>query len=270
MFANVLFPLNLREPMSNIHALAQSLKSFDTQQIVLLTVMSADLTGRQAAHAQKKLEAIRGELNEYGFQIEILLRKGHTATEITKAASQLNIDFICLTWKKKPFIRYTLLGSHTKDVIRLSDVPVFLFKRSLFSAGSTRLNAVLYATDFEAMDRTILPYLNYEGLKANRLIVLNVGQRAPDPNAEQKRLQRVYNKLFALKDECVESFDEIEAVASIGNPKRVILREAWKNSVDVIVIGKYTDTSPVEKVMGSTAESIAHRSRVSVLIIPGQ
>ncbi len=256
--------------MSNIHALAQSLKNFDTQRIVLLTVLSSDLTGRQATQAQKKLVSIREELNEYGFQIEILLRKGHTATQISRAASELNINFICLTWKKKPFIRYTLLGSHTKDIIRLSDVPIFLFKRSLFSSGNTRLNAVLYATDFEITDRTILPYLNYDGLKASQLVILNVGQRAPDPNAEQIRLQRVYNKLFALKDECIDSFDKIETVASIGNPKKVILREARKNSVDAIIIGKYRDTSPVDKVMGSTAESIAHRSRMSILIIPGQ
>ena len=268
MFANVLFPLNLKESMGNIHSLAQSLKSFDTQRLILLTVLSSDLSGKQAVHARKKLSAIKEELEEYGFNIEILLRSGHIATEITRAASELDTGFICMTWKKKPFIRYTLMGSHTKDVIRLSDVPIFMFKRSLFSSSDTRLNAVLYATDFEANDHTILPYLNYDGLKANQLIILNVGQRAPDPNAEQTRLRRVYNKLLSLKDKCADSFDQIETVASIGNPKRVILREARKNGADVIVIGKYTDTSPMEKVMGSTAESIAHRSRVSVLIIP--
>ncbi len=268
MFANVLFPLNLKESMSNIHSLARSLKSFDTQRLVLLTVLSSNLSGKQAAHAHKKLETVKNQLEEYNFHIEILLRSGHVATEITRAANELDTGFICMTWKKKPFIRYALLGSHTKDVIRLSDAPIFMFKRSLFSSSDTRLNAVLYATDFEANDHTILPYLNYEGLKANQLVILNVGQRAPDPNAEQKRLQRVYDKLLTLKDKCINSFDEIETVASIGNPKRVILRESRKNNADVIVLGKYTDSSTMQKVMGSTAESIAHRSRVSVLIIP--
>ena len=68
MFANVLFPLNLKESMGNIHSLARSLKSFDTQRLILLTVLSSDLSGKQAVHAQKKLSAIKEELEEYGVE----------------------------------------------------------------------------------------------------------------------------------------------------------------------------------------------------------
>ncbi|HMB01917.1 MAG TPA: universal stress protein, partial [Spirochaetota bacterium] len=170
----------------------------------------------------------------------------------------------------KTVLQRTLLGSVSQDVIRLSVKPVFIFKRKLqyFSQG-VQLNSIMYATAFKSIDSKVMPYLAYEGLRAEKLVIMNVGARAPDPAAEKKRVAAVQQDLDRLKSECQSGYKKTETVIAIGSARRKIVKQARKLDVDLIVTGKNDRAGGKDAVLGSTAEYIPHHAACSVMIIPG-
>lgn len=268
MFYTVLYPLNLHESIMEIISLTETLKNFDVKIIYLLTVVTGGEESRAGREAKHKLEKIRKQIADPSFDVELLIQSGHVPNTINDTAERLQVDFICFPWKKKPFFQHALLGSITRDVIRISEVPLFIYKKGQKSVTDTRLRRVLYASDCDANDRTIMPYLKHEGFAAEELVIVNVGERAPDPRAERKRFRTVYKKMRKLEQEVKDYYAQTEVVVTIGNPKRQILSQSRRAKVDLVVMGKFTESGPLSKVMGSTAETVAQQAKASVFIIP--
>jgi nucleotide-binding universal stress UspA family protein len=149
----------------------------------------------------------------------------------------------------------------------MSDLPVFVHKHRRPSPGTEGMS-VLYATNFTATDADISPYLCFPGLRAERLHLLHVGQRAPDPDAERRRVEEVEENLARLADEFSGNYGHIDEKATVGIPRREIVGEARRVNADLIVLGKADTSGTFGAVLGSTAEEMPHTSRCSVLIIP--
>lgn len=267
MFTKVLFPVNFREKKKQVINLVDFLSNFETEEIVLLHVQSSGVSSKE--HTRKKLDKIKSLLHDYPFKISTEIAQGHDATEIVRRAEANSIDFICFTWKRKSPIQRVLLGSTTKDVIRLSRIPVFVYKNiSILSSSDNTLNRVLYATDFEQTDNDIIPYLKTNTLRANELLILHVGMRAPDMEAEKYRQSRIEKKLNELKSECRETFTEVKTISKVGNSRKEIVRQARKNSADLILLGKHDAPTRFSRILGTNAEYVSHHSNCSLLIIP--
>ncbi len=215
------------------------------------------------------METLRGEFEPLFEEIEDVVRQGSPALEICRMAQKRQTRFIAIPWKKKDFLQRTLLGSTTQDVVRLSLLPVFVYKGEVSGKKPGDLRNMLYAANFDQSHERIMDYLRTRDMEATNLYAVHVGERAPDPMTEQARREAVFNRLNDLLGECADWFHTLEPVSLVGNPRREILRAARKYRADVIIMGKFSHGGTMEKLVGSTAEAVTHKARCSVLIVPG-
>jgi len=266
LFERVVFPLDLQESDQSIRFSIAVLSHLSSRVIHLVHVTESGLD--KASHRREQLEKIGDKLQTTGFQTEVEIRAGHVATAISRLSDQADARLIAMPWNKRTILQRTLFGSVTTDVIRLAEHPVLISKQKFNSVASDPLNTVLYATAFETTDREAMPYIRYPGLQADTLYLLHVAQRAPDPAAEKLRKQQVEQKLDNMAQECSDQYRYIEKLAAIGSARRQIVRQAKRHDVDLIVIGKYDKGDPLQKMTGSTAQHLAHKSPCSLLVIP--
>ena len=267
------------------------LQNFDTERVVLLHVS----TGPISAATQSRIEAIRDQVVEdlrtelageatntaapdgtadpeaaskvvAGMTIDVRVRSGSPAFEISLTAREEGADFIYFPWKRKNWIQRTLVGSTTKDVIRLSNLPIFVFKQRRARATDDAFR-ILYPTNFKDTDRYVVAYLQYRGLAADELVLLNVHDRAPDPTAESRQESWCRENLSRLTGEVEENFREVEPVAMTGSPRRVIPRVARRNGTDLVILGKSDQESALSAMLGSVAEEVANSAPCSVFIV---
>lgn len=266
MFESALVPVSFREPVERVEALIGFLGNFGTRAVVLVHVVSSGL--ERGGQARRRLEAIAERVASQNHRTECVVRTGSPALEICTVARERRMQFICIPWKRKDFLKRSVLGSTTQDVARLTDVPLFVYKYRGTGQENGRLDNVLYSTTFDPSQDRVVPFLRYEGLTARTLIVLHVGWRAPDPETERARRGTIAHQLNKLKAECESCFEAVTSITEVGNPKRRILQAARRNDVDLIVLGKHEQGRALENVLGSTAERIIHQSKASVLIVP--
>ncbi|MGM0417956.1 MAG: universal stress protein [Thermodesulfobacteriota bacterium] len=263
MFKKVLLPLAGYESVKQVKELARYLTFFDTEEVVILNVSSSPLK------SGKNTDKYINEFAEFHFVISQVHKRGDESEEILKTAKSESVDLICFPWKKKTHLKRIIFGSRTKDVIRLTNLPVFIFKNQHFKKNKSD-RTVLFATDFEKSSFNIISYITDHKLKFDNLVILNSGQRAPDPEAEKKRLKKVYSGLDMLKNKCTDSFFSVETVAAIGSAGKVIIRNAKKYQADLIVLGKNDESSSSSKILGTSAETVSQTKYCSVLLFPPQ
>jgi len=277
MLQNALVPLSFRESRTALVALTRELKIMGTREVKLLHIASGPASSAEALTAKLKDRATIFE--DAGMVVETVLRKGSPALELTRAARDLGADYIAFSWKRKSWLQRTLIGSTTQDSIRLSDRPVYIRKGAMRGAAASLIGAagsdqgahedslvVVYATDFGATDAAVIPFLHRPNIPIDRLILLHVGPRAPDPMAEGRRLAAADANLKRLASECDVAAVAIRNVA--GTPKQKIAREAGRLGARLVVLGKSDAPGRFAGVLGSTAGALAFHSRASVLIVP--
>jgi len=78
--------------------------------------------------AEKVLTHYKSVLEESGStKIDTLIREGHPADEILKAAEEIGADMIILGSRGKR-VSHTFMGSVSREVVNRSDIPVFVAK----------------------------------------------------------------------------------------------------------------------------------------------
>ncbi len=267
MLKTALVKVSLNEPSGRVAEMLAAMRSFGTQEAHLVHVR----TSASRSFPQKKrslLERLREEAEALGLIAEVHILHGHVPTRVLQAVWQLDADYIAVAWVQKAVLRQALLGSIDVDIVRMSDSPVFIFKRR-FLGRTENLDSVLYATDFQATDRMIMPYLKNKGFQARVLHMLHVGDRAPDPTTDKARREEVLANLRRLADDCAHAYESVKTVEVIGSVGRTIVRTAKATGVDLIIVGKVDHPDMFKKLTGSVADQLPHRAPCSVFIVPG-
>lgn len=267
MFTTALLPLSFREPQWRLKAMLAFLGNFDTERVVLLHVSTGPVTTGTRTRMERLRESLvdMEELPE-GLTVDTRVRSGSPAFEIATTGREEGADFVYFPWKRKNWIQRTLVGSTTKDVIRLSNLPIFVFKQRtiLREEGPFR---ILYPTNFKDTDRYVVPYLQYPGLAAEELVLLNVHERAPDPTAESRQERWCSENLTRLAKEVESNFSEVAPSAATGNPRKMIPRTARREGIGLVILGKSDEESALSAMMGSVAEEVANSAPCSVFIV---
>lgn len=267
MLSTALVKVSLKEPPGRVVEMVGALRSFGTQEVYLVHVRTSD----GGAFPEKKralLERIREKAEGLGIAAEVHVLQGHAPSRILQAAWQLGADYIAVAWVHKAVLRQALMGSIDGDIVRMSDSPVFIFKRR-FLGRTHKLDSVLYATDFQATDARVMPYLENKEFQARALHMLHVGERAPDPETDEKRRERVLDNLNRLANQCAHAYDSVKTLESVGPVRRTIVKTAKTAGVDLVVVGKTDHPDIFRKITGSVADQLPHRAPCSVFIIPG-
>jgi nucleotide-binding universal stress UspA family protein len=260
---NFLIPIDAKIPVQRVMDMVRFLEPFEPDRVYLLHVRSGN-----GEKVLSKMTDIRTSIAGEGMDVELTYRRGHVASQIVDVADTTN-SIICFLKRWKNPLQRALLGSPVTDVVRMSDQPVLIYRKSSYFKSENILKTLLYATDFKFSDKTCLQYIRHKAFKAERLILLHVGQRAPDPETEKNRETEVQSNLARLAGECEDSFQDIQQRQVVGlNIAGKIIREARRNNADLIVVGKLDVRGAITRIMGSTAEAVHTKAPCSVLIIP--
>ena len=266
MLESALVKVSLKEPVAKFQEMAALLKGFGTKKIFLVHVQTSHQKKKEDV-VVSKLEELAQKVREQGFEVQTYVKEGHVASRIIDTARELNADYICIYWLPKGIIKQALWGSIDSDILRMSNNPIFVYNRGYLGLRNTEVENVLYATDFKYTDSKVMPYLLNKNFQAESLFLLHVGERAPDPHTEKKRQERAHENLQRLASECTHAYDKVQTLDVVGRINTQIIRQAKKNKVDLIVIGKTDSPNPFKKLMGSTAEVIPNKAKRSVFIV---
>lgn len=297
MLKSALVPLTLRERPERVEALFEFLKGMRVQSVVLFHVQ-----GERARHrVERSLMALADSAEVMGLKTSIGTRSGPVASTVIEAAMSQRVDMIALPFARKNWLQRALLGSVTKDLIRTSPLPVFVHKEWPKERSGERSEdgvfRILYATSLKPSDDKILPYVRRSELANGEVILLHVGRRAPDPEAEERRHNESIASLNGLAMRCGLTAENVRIESVIGRPKRRIVRYGRMEEADLIIIGKAdtrvdgngstgngtagtqdartaqlrqdSDATP-EPVLGSTAGEVSYNAWSSVLVVPTQ
>lgn len=266
MFDTAVWPVSLKETQAQMDGIIKLLGHFATEQVNLLHVTEGN--GQAQRQGSEGLKKLQDRLSNMNFRWEINFGSGNVPRAICDFAQDRNADFLILPWKTKILIVRALFGETVRDVVRLSNRPVVVYKNRAGPRKEKGVERILYATAFEASDRVVVPYVKHLGLKADALYLLTVGSRAPDPEAEKTRRQEMASKLDTFAEESAEYYKNVEEIADLGNTHKRIAQQARKKMVDLVIAGKHDKAGPTQLVLGSNVERLLQKSPCSVLIIP--
>ncbi len=258
--------ISLKEPRKKLMEMFGFLGNFGTREIHLIHV-PPKINAQQQADIEQKLEKISKDAGNFGLNVQTHIRCGHVPVVLNEIAEEKKTDYTALYWLSRSLFRTALFGHIESDILRLSNLPVFIYNPGLFKS-TNGLEEVMYATDLKNTDAAVLPYLVDRRFTARRLYILHVGERAPDPDTEEMRRKRVLDSLDRLARACSHAYDSVQPVETIGAPHKQIVKQAALQNVDLIVVGKSEKHDPLSQMVGSTAEILPHRSGRSVFIIP--
>jgi nucleotide-binding universal stress UspA family protein len=266
LFERVVFPLDLTEPAVEILDNIRFLKQFNPEKVFLIYVATPGTPVRQKY--RNRLKEYETRIGEEGLACEAVLNEGIPAKQVTELAKEKSAGLIYIPWRRKHALHRRFLGSSTREIIRLTETPVFIHKYTREVGERFSLENILYATDFDEAAKRAAPFLEFLSNRIQRIVFLYVGRRAADPMTQHERENRILLKLEELQKKIhLGKGTEVENHLETGNPIREILKKSRKSEIDLIVLGRFND-SPLRKVIGETAEKVADKSPCSILMIP--
>jgi len=268
MFEKTLIPVSYGERPEELRKIGKILMSLGSKSICLYHVIEAGSLFRGSDISW--LTILQEILKELGLEVEVRLGSDHIASAIAEAALQEGVDEIYMRTKRHWHLRTVLLGSVSRDILRLSDVPVLVHKvrPKLPDVGGviTRDDLIiLYATDFAEASVRPIPYLmDFKGAWCH---ILHVRGRMADPFAEEIEKRRLQEKLMALEVELRPYYGRVTSEQKIGDPASGVLHVSDQISADIIVLGRKKPAF-FSAPMGETAERIVTSSRASIFLVP--
>ncbi len=264
MLGTCILPLSLKESFKTIRSIASFIKDLGTERIFLSHIFE----GKRIRQKQsEKMGDIAEELRGMDFTVSTHSRKGPVVDGIMDLTKELAPDFAALPWHNVDPLRRSLVGSIDIDIVRSIDIPALIYKKESISSDPG-LSSIIYATNFQRTDSIVVPYLSGNSLNAGTLYLLHVGKRAPDPEADQKRRSLIRKSLDRLAGECRVNFNNVETIETVGSVRTEIVREAKRKKADMIIMGKTDSKKSIDRILGSTAESVAIKSHTNIILIP--
>jgi nucleotide-binding universal stress UspA family protein len=260
----VLFPLTLTLDFKQIVEGAIFLKKLNIQKFDFMHVVSSGLINTDTFQdvLQNAVEIIK---QKTGYDASARMVEGHAASMIVYTAKDHDYNLIFIPAQNKSIMTRTFLGSTASDVIRMTDTPTLIYKN--YSDKTTYWQTVVYATDFKVAATRAVPYIEFLGQVASKLVILHVGTRAADPGSENKRIDYIKEKFKDLKRDLEPYWREIFTFTGLGSPAGEIRSGMEKFNADLLVMGRGNKTI-LKKLIGSTAERVANSLETSVLLIP--
>ncbi len=269
MFEKTLIPVAYGERPDELRKIGNLLKSLGSESICLFHVSDSDsfFGGSDLSWLMLLKEA----LEEIGLSVEIRKGSDHIASSIAEAALLEGADEIYLKAKRRWQLRSILLGSVSRDLLRLADTPVFVHKIRPILPGEgegtiTRDDLiVLYATDFDEASNRPLPFvMQFNGGWCH---ILHVRGRRADPISEERKSSSIKEKLSSLEEELRPYYGRVTSEERIGNPANEVLFVSDQINADVIVLGR-SRPAFLSSPMGDTAERIVTGSKASIFLVP--
>ena len=268
MLEKTLIPVAYGERAGELEKIGKFLEGLGTRSICLFHVNepASLFRGTDPSWLTRLAEALR----ETGLAVDVRMGDGHIASAIAEAALLEGVGGIFMKTKRRWHIETVLLGSVSRDLLRLSDLPVFVQKVRPRLAGDEGKPEhedlkILYATDLDEASTRLLPYMmEFRGAWCH---ILHVRRRRADPMAERRREKAVDEELQRTAEDLRPYFERVTVEQRIGNPATQVLHVSEQIGADVIALGRRRQAF-LSAPLGATAERIVTGSQASIFLVP--
>ncbi len=296
MFKHAAVALDLSDASDVIVTCLKHFKSFGTEKLTLITVISQSYPGGAStldiSDYERKLESYQKQAQSQGFKTQIRLEAGintYPPVEVLRAARDAGADWLILANRGYNKLRELLLGSTASEILQRSTIPVFLLNidvtgedefedRKLFCVQSCRdmLKHIMHPTDFSS---TAIRALRLGGPllapKANRWSLLHV-QAASRVDLRDEEKLRQYDcednrRLSELEQELKNlGAGSIRLSIRYGAPAQEILKETNEQNAGMLLMGSQGRGFIQQLFFGGVSLQVARLSRVPILFIPAE
>ncbi len=136
-----------------------------------------------------------------------------------------------------------------------------------------KISAILCPIDFSDTSRKAVRYTHEFAVRMNASIVLlnvidiPIESLVNNIQLDEELEQSVRQELEALKNEWLAEGLTVESLVEIGNPADVILEQAEKRDVNLIIMGSHGKKGMSRLILGSVAEAVLRKAGCPVLIV---
>ena len=247
-------------------------------------------------HTEGYLQSQAAPLQADGIQTEVHVHFGHAAEEIRLLAVDIKADLIVMATHGYSGIKRWTLGSVADKVIHATSIPVLLIRGSDKSpVHRAALRRLLVPLDGSALasQALLLAQELAERAKAKMILlyavdpvtetVPSVGMDGTifatgmhdsrNPNmsditaALEERRERALHSLEHILDTRGDVKQSSVVVSVVGYPAEIIVDEAERRQVDLIVMATHGYTGIKRWALGSVADKVLHSTQTPLLLI---
>ena len=256
------------------------LKEIGVSEVLLINVVDIRHEGINASqlieYNEKRLEEVKKGIEELGLEVETRVPIGFAADEIVKLAKSEDISLILIASHGEGIIKKIFLGSTTHNVIRRSPVPVLIEKFKNVKSGDFELvckrkfDKIMVPTDFSECADEVLDMVVKMHTPARKIILVSIIESSNDLEELEERKKESREKLEEIKEQLKEHQVDCELSVKIGEgvASSNIIRIAKDEEVGIIIMGTRGKGFIKDLLLGSTADRVAQRSPIPVLLVP--
>jgi nucleotide-binding universal stress UspA family protein len=243
------------------------MRPFGVERVTLLYVMPVRYPAVPPVEHRTLYEELLGgaaaRLRAEGFRVEARLDLGDPALRIPEIAAEVRAHLLLLGSRGHNLLSRLLIGSTAAEVVRRVEIPVLLarFEAGVPASGPGRFRRVLLATDGSEAARAaeqVAQDLSSVAEHTTLLTVLGGEGMAGEPESR------------ALLEQVARGFEgSVSVRVEHGrNAADVIRRVAREEGATLVVVGRRGLGEAASKLVGSTAEAVAARVGLPVLMVP--
>jgi nucleotide-binding universal stress UspA family protein len=282
MFERIVVPLDGSRVAESALAYLRPILHVRTSELDLVRVvhptresLGVRSVDRMEEEAEDYLNELSRKLGSEGVLSHIHVSRGHPARIIEALAAHVGATLIVMSSHGLTGLEHALFGSVTEDVLRLTHVPLIIF-RTLFDGEVDPLEAarvtfrkILVPLDGGSASRSILPAAReLATLFRARVLLLHVLRpHARGPLAETRR--DALRDLEREADVFTRSGLETEILLPEGDPALEIQSAAWSEQADLVAMATHGRSQRSRFLVGSVTERILRSALVPVLTVRG-
>ncbi|MCX5870394.1 MAG: universal stress protein [Deltaproteobacteria bacterium] len=282
MFNKILVCVDPYPPGNTLLSCVLPLKNCGATEVILAHIFEADTPGLDnmlLAQARPEMERQQRLLEEAGFKVSMVIRRGVPAQDLHNLAEMHDVSVIAVGTHGRGLPEAIALGSVSARLLHTTHRPVLLNRATMpekaAAPASRDLFAhILFPTDFSDTAEVAFTYLETMVSATNcRATLLHVqdndrpaphfGHRLPAlRNLDTTRLQRL--QLWLERSGATKVGVEVIQ----GNPGDEVVKMAKAKDCSLILMGTQGKGITRELLLGSVAHQVVRHAAQPVLLIP--
>ncbi len=278
LIEKVLLATDFSASARNLEHCVKEFQGLGLREVVLTHVVDVQDSAMASTvlqrHNKEALEEEKERLLQLGVEVKVRVELGYPPQKIVDIARRENVSLILVGSHGKGFLRELLLGSTAFDIIRSSEIPVYVEK---YQAGEGhnvepfsphRLQNILVPIDFS--------YCSEEALEKVLALGRNVGQvnlvAVIESSEDQEELEKNRKEYQYSLEEMSRRFHDLDipvySRVEVGVASEKIMEVAGATGASMIVLSTRGTGRLQRLFLGSTADAVARRSQQPTLLIP--
>lgn len=274
MFKKVILATDFSPCAEQLYSCLPELKKLGAKEVILLHIVPLTPPARHVEEAKERLMSRKPQLEEMGFAVSVTVRVGHAPQEINRVAARYKADLILVGARGENRIRDVFLGNTVRDLIRTSKTPM-LVEKFIFDQGKCqpaspeKLKRLLLPVDFSDASMRVFALIKdrWAAVVDEALLVHVVDSGHTEEQVAMHRSEAA-DRLNAMRQTLADEGIKTEVLIEIGTPFIHIIEAAHKKEATMVVLATRGAGNIKELLLGSTAENVARKSRIPVLLYP--